>query len=69
MKIFKDLKEEENFKKYLDFYPDFESYLKSTFGITFDELVPYVKNEGLYGKLLDFADKFAYTLRDIERFT
>lgn len=68
MKVLKDLKEEANFKKFLDYYPAFGDALLKTYWITVEELIPYINNEWLYGKLLDLADKIAYTLRDIERF-
>ncbi len=66
MKVLKDMKEEENFLKYMSYFPDFQKKMKSEFGVSVEELSPLIKNEGAAGKALDIADKFWYTLRDID---
>lgn len=69
MKIFKDLKEEDNFEMFMCHYPEIVDVIQKEFWISIQQLASCIKNEWLYGKLLDIADKVAYTLRDIRDLT
>lgn len=65
MKAFPQLKEEESFSTYMQYYPKVVEYIQSHFDISLEELQSWVKNEGIIGKILDIADRLAYTARDV----
>ena len=46
-------------------YPEIIKEIKSTFNVSMEELQSRIKNEGLIGKILDIADRLAYTARDV----
>jgi hypothetical protein len=60
------LDEEENFTEYLSHYPEVITFISENYHISIDELQKCIQNEGVAGKLLDIADRIAYTFRDID---
>lgn len=65
MKAFPELKEESSFLDYMAHYPELSEYIEKTFDISLEEIHEFIKNEGIIGKILDVADRFAYTARDV----
>lgn len=67
MKAIPDLKEEQNFVEYMKKYPELCNTIEAEYGITIEEVWDIVNSKHpLYTHILDIADKFAYTARDVE---
>lgn len=67
MKAFPDLKEEKNFLSYIKEYPDLVQDIEKYFNVSIEEISDIINNnKTLYGHILDIADKFAYTARDLD---
>ncbi len=64
MNTFPELKEEESFLDYITKNKDIKVII-DFFWINYNDLENIVKNKGLYGELLDIADKLAYTKYDV----
>jgi len=68
MKAFPDLKEEKNFLSYINEYPDLVKDIETYFDVSMSEISDIINNnKTLYGHILDVADKFAYTARDLHQ--
>lgn len=66
MKAFPDLKEEENFLSYINEYPDLVKDIETNFDVSLKDISNIINdNKTLYWHILDVADKFAYTARDL----
>ncbi len=67
MKAFPNLKEEENFLSYIHEYPDLVKDIETYFDVSLKDISDIINNnKTLYGHILDVADKFAYTARDLD---
>ena len=65
MKAFPKLKEENGFSDYMAYYPERVAEIEKTFNLSITELHSWIKNQGIIGKILDVADRLAYTARDV----
>jgi len=66
MKAFPNLKEEENFLSYINEYPDLVKDIETHFDVSLKDISDIINNnKTLHGHILDVADKFAYTARDL----
>lgn len=66
MKAFPDLKEEKSFLSYINEYPDLVKDIETHFDVSMQEISDIINsNKDLYWHILDVADKFAYTARDL----
>ncbi len=68
MKAFPQLKEEQGFSTYMAHYPEISDRVQSHFHTSLEELQSRIKNEGIVGKIIDVADRLAYTARDVSAF-
>ncbi|EKD25559.1 MAG: hypothetical protein ACD_80C00019G0001 [uncultured bacterium (gcode 4)] len=65
MKAFPTLKEENWFSDYMAHYPERVAEIEKTFDVSLSEIHTWIKNQGTIGKILDIADRLAYTARDV----
>ena len=49
-------------------YPEISEYIEKNFNVSLEELQSWIKNEGVVGKIIDIADRLAYTARDASAF-
>lgn len=49
------------------YYPEISKRIQEEFDVSLDELQSRIKNEGVIGKIIDIADRLAYTARDVSR--
>ncbi len=68
MKAFPELKEEKEFLNYMMNFPNIIEQIEKEFEISIKDLHQYIKNEWIIGKVLDIADRIAYTTRDVYLF-